>query len=208
MRLPGEPEPEYILMMPFTPAKKQNMVAWLCARSDGEDYGRLLLFDFSKQELVFGPMQVESRINQDSRISQQLTLWDQRGSRAYRGNLMVIPINHSILYIEPLYLQAEQSQIPELRAVIAVYGDRVVMAESLDEAMVQLFGENQTAQETRPDLTPVAPGEVTLEELVKQAQDYYDQAQENLRQGNWAGYGENIEKLKTVLDSMEKKVAP
>lgn len=208
MRLPGEPEPEYILMMPFTPAKKQNMVAWLCARSDGEDYGRLLLFDFSKQELVFGPMQVESRINQDSRISQQLTLWNQRGSRAYRGNLMVIPINHSILYIEPLYLQAEQSQIPELRAVIAVYGDRVVMAESLDEAMVQLFGENQTAQETRPDLTPVAPGEVTLEELVKQAQDYYDQAQENLRQGNWAGYGENIEKLKTVLDSMEKKVAP
>ncbi len=208
MRLPGEPEPEYILMMPFTPAKKQNMVAWLCARSDGEDYGRLLLFDFSKQELVFGPMQVESRINQDSRISQQLTLWDQRGSRAYRGNLMVIPINHSILYIEPLYLQAKQSQIPELRAVIAVYGDRVVMAESLDEAMVQLFGENQTAQETRPDLTPVAPGEVTLEELVKQAQDYYDQAQENLRQGNWAGYGENIEKLKTVLDSMEKKVAP
>ncbi len=208
MRLPGEPKPEYILMMPFTPAKKQNMVAWFCARSDTENYGKLLVFDFSKQELVFGPMQVESRINQDSKISQQLTLWDQRGSRAYRGNLLVIPIENSILYVEPLYLQAEQSQIPELRAVIAVHGDRVVMEQSLEQALVQLFGQNGTRPEGILGVTAATGPESTLEELITRAQDYYERAQDNLRQGNWAGYGEYIEKLKTVLDEMERQARP
>lgn len=200
MRLPGQPRPEYVQMLPFTPAAKQNMVAWLCARSDGENYGKLLVYEFPKQELIFGPMQVESRINQDSKISQQMTLWDQRGSSVFRGNLIVIPINQSILYVEPLYLQAVQSQIPELRRVIAVYGDRVVMEETLEKALQELFADRTGApvSESEP------PAGTTAAELVKQAQEYYNRAQEMLRAGNWAGYGENIGKVQEMLNSLSE----
>ncbi|MDP7323999.1 MAG: UPF0182 family protein, partial [Candidatus Woesearchaeota archaeon] len=140
MKLPGEEKEEFVLMTTFTPIKKDNMISWLAARSDGENYGKLLLYKFPKDKLIYGPLQIEARIDQDSEISQQLTLWSQQGSRVTRGNLLVIPIENNLLYIEPLYLQAETGQLPELKRVIVSDGERVVMEESLGDSLAELFG--------------------------------------------------------------------
>ena len=115
MKLPGMEGEEFILMQPFTPVNKNNMIAWMAGRSDGENYGELIVYNFPKDQLVYGPMQIESRIEQDTEISQLLTLWGQLGSRVIRGDLLVIPIENSILYVEPVYLQAETSELPELK---------------------------------------------------------------------------------------------
>ena len=203
MRLPGESEPEYIQMLPFTPNRKQNMIAWLCARSDGDNYGKLLVYNFPKQELIFGPMQIESRINQDSNIAQQLTLWDQKGSRTFKGNLMVIPINQSILYVEPLYLQAEQSQIPELRRVILVYGDRVVMEETLDQGLAKLFAPGKEPKTSAQEIDKTPETDSTIAELIKEARKHYDKAQAAIKDGDWAGYGASIKQLEGVIGRME-----
>ena len=129
MRLPGEPREEFILMLPMVPNNRDNMIAWLAARCDGENYGKVIEFTFSKEKLIYGPAQIEARIDQDTTISQQLSLWNQAGSRVIRGNLLVIPIDDTLLYVEPLYLSAESRQLPELKRLIASTGDRVVMAQ-------------------------------------------------------------------------------
>lgn len=206
MRLPGESAAEYILMLPYTPNGRPNMIAWMCARMDGDHYGRKLVYQFPKQETVYGPMQIESRINQDTEISRQLTLWDQKGSSALRGNLLVIPINNSILYIEPLYLQAQTSVMPELKRIIAAYGNKVVMEESLEKALTALFGAGQPTPAPGP-VTPVPDtgGEdVTVAELAQIARQYYDQANESLKAGDWTGYGNNINKLNEVISRLEQ----
>ncbi len=141
MRLPDFPREEFILIMPYTPIQKDNMVAWLAARSDPEGYGSLFAFKFPKDKLVFGPMQIEARADQDTTISQQFTLWGQGGSRVLRGNLLVVPIGQSNLYVEPIYLQSEQGQLPELKRVIIANGSNIVMAESVLQGLQQLFGE-------------------------------------------------------------------
>lgn len=208
MQLPGEEKAEYILMMPFTPKSRPNMVGWMCARMDGEQYGKLLVYNFPKQETIYGPEQIESRINQNTAIAQQLSLWDQRGSRVYRGNLLVIPMGDSILYIEPLYLQAESSKLPELKRVIACFGNKNVMEPSLDEALIALFGEsgaghnNGDTEPTGPDGTGGKEAK-NLNQLAQQARQYYDQAQESLQSGNWAGYGKNLANLNEVLQELE-----
>jgi uncharacterized protein len=130
VRLPGEPQAEFLQMLPMVPSQRQNMIAWLAARSDPPDYGKLIVYEFPKDKLVYGPFQIEARINQNTEISQQLSLWNQMGSRVIRGNLLVIPIENSILYVSPLYLRAETGQLPELKRVIAAYGDHVVMDEN------------------------------------------------------------------------------
>lgn len=205
MRLPGETKAEYILMLPYTPNGRPNMIAWMCARMDGDEYGKKLVYHFPKQETVYGPMQIESRINQDTAISGQLTLWDQKGSSALRGNLLVIPINNSILYIEPLYLQAQNSQMPELKRIIAAYGNKVVMEESLDKALIAIFGSQQGAPAavTPPAGNTAATGN-TVPELSKLARQYYDQATERLKAGDWAGYGDNINKLNDTIKRLEE----
>ncbi|RKO67213.1 UPF0182 family membrane protein [Desulfofundulus salinus] len=201
-RLPGEKEPEYIQILPFIPQNKKNMVAWLAGRSDGPNYGRLLVYEFPKQELVYGPMQIEARINQDTTISQQLSLWDQRGSRVFRGNLLVIPIKDSLLYVEPLYLQAEQSKMPELRRVIVVHGDRVVMEPTLEEALKRIFTDGKGEPgATTPAAKPDTGGQ-SLAELAREASRLYDQAMERLRSGDWAGYGDSLQQLKRVLNEL------
>jgi len=207
MKLPDADKEEYVLMLPFNPNTKQNMVAWLAARSDGENYGKLQLYLFPKQELIFGPMQIESRINQDSEISQELNLWNQKGSTIFRGNLLVIPIENSILYVEPLYLQAAQSQLPELKRIIAVYGDRVVMEPTLEGALKKLFGEGGytppvETPPTQPGTTPTPVPTDTVNSLIAQAQQYYNQADAALRAGNFAGYGEAQAKLKATLEQL------
>jgi uncharacterized protein len=139
MELPGEDEGEFVLLRPFTPAQRNNLVAWLAARSDGDQYGRQLLYQFPKQELVFGPEQIEARINQEPEISQRISLWNSQGSRANQGNLLVIPIEQSLLYVEPLYLEAEQNRLPILARVIVAYKNRIAMAQTLEQGLNAVF---------------------------------------------------------------------
>jgi uncharacterized membrane protein (UPF0182 family) len=140
MRLPGEAKEEFVLLIPFNPSKKDNLSAWLAARSDPPHYGKLVVYNFPKQKLIYGPRQIEARIDQDSFISQQLTLWNQRGSQVIRGNLLVIPIERSLVYVEPLYIAAEKGQLPELKRVIVGFGDRIAMEETLEGAIARVFG--------------------------------------------------------------------
>ncbi|MGC9333718.1 MAG: UPF0182 family protein, partial [Anaerolineae bacterium] len=206
MRLPGQAEPEFVLMLPYTPSAKQNMIAWLYARNDGEDYGQMGVFKFPKQQLIYGPMQVESRIDQDPVISQQLSLWDQRGSQVIRGNLLVIPLDGSILYVEPIYLQAQASQLPELRRVIVVYGNRIAMEETLAGGLARVMGtapmEGEGA-EAGPG-APLLEGEMA--DLILQADALYQAAQACLQDGDWACYGREIGALEEVLEALVNAV--
>jgi hypothetical protein len=177
MQLPSTEEAEFLMIRPYVPAGKQNMIAWLYADSDGPDYGQLGVYKFSKEALIYGPMQVEARIDQDPYISQQLTLWNQRGSSVIRGNLIVIPIDGSLLYIEPLYLQAESSQLPELKRVLVVHANRIAMANDLATGLAQVLGKPTAASPTEPLPTDIAT-------LARSAQAHYEAAQECLQQGD------------------------
>lgn len=214
MRLPGQDKEEFLLMLPFTPDGKTNMVAWLAAESDGADYGKLIVFDYPKDKVIFGPQQVEARINQDARISQQLTLWNQQGSHVIHGNLLVLPIENSTLYVEPLYLQASQSQIPELKAVILATQDRLVMGTTLQDSLDQLFGNaaapalttpGQTTPSATPTPTATAPttppsGDTTA--LARDAQQHYQAAQNALKTGDWTTYGKEMQAMEADLQQL------
>jgi len=206
VKLPGEKDSEYVQILPFIPQNKSNMIAWLAGRSDGEKYGKLLVYEFPKQELVYGPMQVEARINQDTTISQQISLWDQRGSQVIRGNLMVIPVKDSLLYVEPLYLQAAQGKMPELRRVIVVHGDRVVMEPTLELALQKIFGgKTQQPSPTQPTENQTEQQDKTVSQLAAEAGKIYDEAQSKLKEGDWSGYGEAQRRLKDVLNELSRK---
>ena len=148
MRLPTAKTEEFILLHPYTPTSRPNLIAWLAARSDGDQYGKLLLYRFPKQKLVYGSKQIEALINQDPVISQQISLWNREGSRAIQGNLLIIPIEQSLLYVEPLYIEAEQNSLPTLARVIVVYDNQIVMAETLDQAIATIFQPNSSTGET------------------------------------------------------------
>jgi uncharacterized membrane protein (UPF0182 family) len=210
MRLPDESDEEFVLMMPYTPSSKQNMVAWLYARNDGERYGELGVYKFPKQRLVYGPMQIESRIDQDPIISQQLSLWNQRGSQVIRGNLLVIPIDRAILYVEPIYLQAEASQLPELRRVIVAYGNRIAMEETLGAALASVMGigyaeepppgeDVETPPESGVPLSAMGEGFATL---IQQADGHYQAAQGCLQLGDWTCYGREMDALELALKAL------
>ncbi len=203
MRLPEETEPEYILMLPYSPNNRLNMVAWMCVRMDNGNYGKMLVYNFPKQETIYGPEQIESRINQDTVISQQLALWNQRGSKVYRGNLLIIPMKTSLLYVEPLYLQAENSQLPELKRVIVGYGNKIVMEPSLDAALTALFGSSENTKSTSTTETTAETGEQTVTGLIVSARDLYDKAQESIKEGNWQAYGDNLKQLDEVILKLE-----
>jgi uncharacterized membrane protein (UPF0182 family) len=207
MRLPGETSAEFVLMLPFTPSAKQNMIAWLYARNDGDDYGQLGVYKFAKQRLIYGPMQIEARIDQDPVISSQLSLWNQRGSQVIRGNLLVIPVDQAILYVEPIYLQAEASQLPELRRVIVSYGNHISMAETLREGLDWVAGKEPLgeqaletgASETEP---PVTELEGDVAGLILQADAHYLAAQDCLKTGDWDCYGAEMDALEQVLEAL------
>jgi uncharacterized membrane protein (UPF0182 family) len=152
--LPVVPFEEFILLLPYTPSQRTNLIAWLAARSDGENYGRLLLYTFPKERLVYGPAQIEARINQDPVISQQISLWNRQGSRAIQGNLLIVPIEQSLLYVEPLYLEATQNRLPTLVRVIVAYENRIVMSPTLEESLQAIFRPQVT-----PDATIIRPVE-------------------------------------------------
>lgn len=194
MNLPGEVGEEFVLMTSFTPIRKDNMIGWLAARMDGEHYGKLMLYKFPKDKLIYGPLQIEARIDQDSEISQQLTLWSQQGSRVTRGNLLVIPLKESVLYVEPLYIQAEQGQLPELKRIIISDGEYVVMETSLAEALQVLFG-HQTSEEQR-----IRQENATIDDRFIQAQEIYNDLLAALEEQNWADFGTYLDELGTVLE--------
>jgi uncharacterized protein len=201
MKLPGEEKEEFILMIPYTPRGKDNLSAWMVARNDGDFFGQLVVYRFPKQKLVFGPTQINNRINQDAEISRQISLWDQRGSEVIRGNLLVIPIEESLIYVQPIYLQAEGGKIPELKRVIVAYENTIVMEKTLDQALTRVFsGTNIPEQEDSPENqdsnTPIISAPA-----IQRAKESFDRAMQAQRDGNWALYGEEITKLEEALES-------
>ena len=200
MKLPEEDKEEFILMIPFTPRGKDNLSAWMVARNDGEHYGKLVVYRFPKQKLIFGPEQITNRINQDTEISQQLTLWDQRGSQVIKGNLLVIPIEKSLLYVQPIYLKAEGGRIPELKRVIVAYENKIAMEETLDLALGRIFSGQI---KTTPDTSLKELKAITSDkDLIQQAKQHYDNALKAQQRGDWSLYGQEIEKLGQILKSL------
>ena len=223
MKLPGEKHAEFIQMLPFTPRLKDNLSAWMVARSDGDNYGRLRVYQFPKQKLVFGPSQIEARINQDQVISPQITLWGQQGSTVKWGTLLVIPIEESLLYVRPLYLRSNTGKIPELKRVIVAYGNRIVMAETLTRGLVQIFG-SSIASALEPDrlensatsiiesssaMPDVAEADIsadaTLQDLAVQAYAAYGRLEKAQRDDDWAKYGEEKKALGEILKAMSER---
>jgi len=191
MKLPGSDQLEYLLMTPFTPQNRDNMISWMAAKCDFPEYGKMLFYQLPKEKLIYGPNQIEAMINQNTTISQQLTLWDQRGSRVIRGRLIVTPIENSFLYIVPLYLQAEGANFPQLKRVIAVAGDKVVMEASLDEALNDLFGTQQPVEGSAQPPTP--------QPALEQARTQLEEARKAMQQGDWAKFGTAMEGLEHQL---------
>jgi len=219
MRLPDEPSPEFILMRPYTPRQKDNLAAWIIARNDGANYGKLMVYRFPRQSLVFGPNQIVNRINQDTEVSRQITLWDQRGSQVLRGELLVLPIGGALIYVQPLYLQAQGGRIPELKRVVAAHEGRVAMAETLDGALAALLGNTTAVAAATPGVPePVAAGDTIGAEalggtpdvsaLAKQAREHYDRARAAQRSDDWATYGAEMRQLGDVLRQMEAARPP
>jgi uncharacterized membrane protein (UPF0182 family) len=165
MKLPGSTQLEYLIMTPFTPQKRDNMIAWLAARCDFPDYGRMLFYELPKEKLIYGPNQISAMIDQSTLISEQLTLWDQKGSGVIRGKLIVIPIENSFLYVVPLYLKAEGTNFPQLKRVIVATGDRVVMEPSLDGALSDLFANATTPLAMQPAGKQPALTKSTLDQI-------------------------------------------
>jgi hypothetical protein len=230
IRLPGEKHEEFLQMLPFTPSKKDNMIAWLAARSDMPNYGDLVVYKLPKEKLIYGPMQVEARVDQQTEISRELTLWGQKGSRVIRGNLMAIPIGNSFLYVEPVYLQARQepesrqetagsmarpsaqrvsqpplsTALPELKQVIVAYGNMLVMRENLAKALSAIF---QAPTDFAREEVPVkqrAEGRSVLE-LAESALEEYKAAQRSLKGGDWTAYGQGLDRIERILEELVER---
>ena len=205
MRLPGETHTEFVLMLPMVPSQRENMFAWLAARCDQPDYGKLIVYEFPKDKLVYGPYQIEALINQNTEVSQQLTLWNQSGSRVIRGNLLVVPIGNSILYVTPLYLRAQSGQLPELKRVIAIYGDRVVMEETLAGALAALFKLPSAAATPAPAAaSAVSVGTGPQSDRGHEALAHYNRAIEKMKAGDWSGFGAELDALRPLLEQLNK----
>ena len=209
MKLPDEEKEEFILMLPYTPRAKDNLSAWIVARNDGDNYGKLVVYRFPKDKLIFGPKQIIGRINQDADVSRQIALWDQRGSQVIQGPLLVIPIEKSLVYVRPLYLKAESGKIPELKRVIVAYENKIAMEETLEKGLARIFGASDGSKPpagATPTPTPaggVKPEAATETELYRDAQSAYDAAIEAQRNGDWARYGEEIKKLGDILQKLQ-----
>jgi uncharacterized membrane protein (UPF0182 family) len=208
MKLPGEESEEFIQMLPFTPRSKENLIAWMAVRSDTPNYGGIVVYQFSKQELTYGPMQIEARIDQDTEISQDITLWSQSGSSVLRGNTLIIPIENSILYVEPLYLEAtEKGTLPQLKRVIVAYGDRLTMKDTLAEALDEIFGDIAIEKSVGGAGEGIGEGEeveVLSSEVLNKLNriaELYDSAQEALNNGDLGAYQRNIDQIGGIINS-------
>ncbi|AEF16093.1 UPF0182 protein [Thermoanaerobacterium xylanolyticum LX-11] len=203
MRLPGEKTAEYVLMIPYTPATKDNMVAWMAARMDGDNYGKLVVYKFPKSTVVYGPMQIENMIDQDPNISKEMSLWDQKGSSIIRGNLLTLPIDDSMLYVEPIYIQSSnENAIPEVKRVILAYKDKIVMEDTLANALNKIFNLQAPVQ---PQVPQVQTNE-TQQELIKKANDIYNNAMNASKNGDWTDFGKNLDELGSVLNDLNNSI--
>jgi uncharacterized membrane protein (UPF0182 family) len=212
MRLPGERQEEFVLLLPYAPVQKANMIAWLAARSDPPHYGKLLLFDFPKGKLVFGPRQIEARIDQDAVISQQITLWSQAGSQVIRGSLLAIPIEESLLYVQPLYLAAERGRLPELKRVIAAFGNRISMEETLEASLPSLFPAPGTAAGARAPAAAAAgseppPAADGARNLAAAALGHFTRAREHFGRGDFAAFAAELKQLEDALRRLQTSPA-
>ena len=203
MKLPDEKQAEFIYMVPFTQRGKDNLAAWMVARNDGPEYGKLRVYRLARQSLVYGPKQIEARINQDTEISRQLSLWDQGGSAVLHGDLLVIPIEQSLLYVQPLYLQASKGRIPELKRVVVAYQNQVVMDETLDGALTTMFGgaSRQRVTSDQPVAgAPLPSADPQFQTQMAEARRHFQAAMDAQRNGDWARYGEEIKALGQILE--------
>jgi uncharacterized membrane protein (UPF0182 family) len=213
MKLPGEAQEEFIFMTPFTPRGKENLAAWMVARNDGDAYGQLVVYRFPRQSLVFGPTQIVNRMNQDTEISRQISLWDQRGSEVIRGNLLVIPIEESLIFVQAIYLRAEGGRIPELKRVVVAYQNRVVMEETLGEGLARLFGgdvglESPSTSGLDSELAAAAAAataNASVADLVNQLSERYENAVSAQRVGDWATYGEELRAIGELLRQLRER---
>lgn len=220
LQLPGYVEPEYVLILPFTPDSRNNMISWMVARCDQPNYGEVEVLVFPTDRVILGPKQIENRIDQSTEISEQFTLWGQAGSRVIRGNLLVLPINNALLYVEPIFLEAERGGLPELARVIVVFGETVIMEDTLERGLIRIFGEmdalppdfdlDEDFPIDLPEDDDLLPGELpvlddsVVIELIRQAQAVYEEALERQQQGDWAGYGEKIAELERILNDLAR----
>jgi hypothetical protein len=212
LRLPGEAATEFASILPFTPAgaNRNNMVAWMVARSDAPNYGQVLVYRFPQGRLVFGPQQIEARISQEPAISSQITLWGQQGSAVLRGNLLVSPLEDAVLYLQPLYIQAQSSPLPELKRVIVASTDSVVMSDRLDVALAALgqgrsgdvLAASAPQQAAAPAPAPAASPTGTGAELAAAARDHLRAAESAAGKGDWATYGSEMAQVRTLLDQL------
>jgi hypothetical protein len=210
MKLPGEPGLEFVEILPFTPANRNNMIGWVAGRSDGENYGTATVYDFPKTRLVDGPQQIEARIDQNAQLSGQLTLWNQQGSHVKRGSLLVIPCGKALLYAEPIYLQADRSPMPELRLVVLALQDRLAYGPNFETALASLFGSGSssvTSTETQQPAQAAAAGgapqpAADVNTLIGQASRDFNDYQQLTSQGKLAEAGQKLADLKHVLDQL------
>jgi uncharacterized membrane protein (UPF0182 family) len=211
MKLPGETNMEFVEMLPFTPANRNNLIGWIAGRSDAEHYGDVIVYDFPKTRLVDGPLQVEARIDQNAQLSGQLTLWNQQGSRVRRGPLLVIPIGHALLYAQAIYLQAERSPMPELRLIVLALQDHLVYAPTFEAALNELFGAAGstavTAAPTRPATSAAPPAGAggDVQSLIAEAAKALADYQRLTAEGKLGEAGQKLEQLKRTLDELQKR---
>jgi uncharacterized membrane protein (UPF0182 family) len=216
MTLPGEQQPEFIEILPFTPANRNNLIGWIAGRSDGGQYGKAIVYDFPKTKLVDGPLQIEARIDQNAQLSGQLSLWNQQGSRVIRGSLIVMPIGRGLLYAEPIYLQAERSPMPELRIVVLATQDRLSYGPTFEAAMAGLFGGAASSlsaapaptpsaaapRPTSPPGTPEAPADANA--LISGAAQDLSDYQRLTAEGKLGEAGRKLEELKAKLEVLNR----
>ena len=223
MPLPGEgAEPEFARVVPFTPGNRNNMIAWMAGRSDGDEYGKLLVYQFPASRVIDGPLQIEARIDQDAQIAAQITLWNQQGSKVKRGNLIIMPIGTGLLFVEPIYLQAVRSPMPELRLVVLATQERLTYAENFETALKQLLGQPAAGKETESaagkeklesagkepaaakpgDKPPVPP---SIDALIKQASQAFADYQRLTAEGRLSEAGQKLDELKRTLDQLQSQ---
>jgi uncharacterized membrane protein (UPF0182 family) len=216
MTLPGERSTEFIAILPFTPANRNNLIGWIAGRSDGEHYGEALVYDFPKTKLIDGPPQIEARIDQNAQLSGQLTLWNQQGSHVRRGSLIVIPVGRALLYAEPIYLQADRSPMPELRLVVLAVQDRLAYGPTFESAMAALFGSgpstlsaqvSPSVPAARPAGAAILAGTVPadIDALIVEAGRDFSEYQQLTAAGKLAEAGEKLESLKRVLEQLQAR---
>ncbi|WP_110942941.1 UPF0182 family protein [Inediibacterium massiliense] len=202
MKLPEEEKEEFLLTIPYTPKNKPNLTALLMARNDGENYGKLIIYTMPKQKNIYGPMQIESKIDQDTNISKEFSLWGQKGSTYIRGNVMTIPIENSLLYVETIYLKADnENSLPEVKRVVVAYGDKIAYESTLEKALESLFG---VEEEISPTIPTKEEEVMDTKGLIVKANELFKKAEESQRNGNWAEYGKYIDELRGVLEKLNQ----